>query len=206
MSDCGAVRRALRDAGLLLMQDKSVQSVVGIMAGAPLRSSWWSHPRSHEIFRCLSALDDNPDVLVCRLIGGKVTYVAKWLWPPFLALATSREKWQTAGLSAAARGLLKRVEAAGAARATGDAAREPQERLLVAAEEVHTESGRHEIVLQTWDAWMAARNITPDGLPDPARAREALECAVEAIGARAEALPWNRFAGARAGPRSTRRS
>jgi hypothetical protein len=68
-------------------------------------------------------------------------------------------------------------------RASGPASKELQERLLVNAREVHTESGRHETVLLTWPA----SKVTP------LQGRRQLERAATAIGAELHDLPWNRF-------------
>ena len=163
----------LRKRGLLLMQDKNIDSVVTLMAGQPVTGSWWSHPRAHEMFRELERLGDHDDVLTSRLIGGKVTFVHRRLWPAFLAVATSGADWQKRGLP------------------TKPDKRALQERLLVYAEEVHTESGRHELKLQTWDAWAKKRGVKIPRATE--RAYRELEEAAEAIGATAKMLPWNRF-------------
>lgn len=64
-----------------------VPSLAETIAGAPLRGSWWGHPKSKIIFRCSRALRDSADVLTCRLVGGKVTYVHRRLWPALVRLA-----------------------------------------------------------------------------------------------------------------------
>lgn len=64
-----------------------VPSLVEVIAGEPLRGSWWSHPKSHEIFALLRAVRDSEDVLVCRLIKGKVTFVHRRLWPAMVRVA-----------------------------------------------------------------------------------------------------------------------
>ena len=74
----------LHKRGLLLMQDKRIANVVALIAGEPLTSSWWSHPRAHEMFRTLEKLTDHRDVLASRLIGGKVTFIHRRLWPALL--------------------------------------------------------------------------------------------------------------------------
>ena len=57
-----------------------VPSLAEAVAGAPIRGSWWAHPRSHEIFELTRAVRDLDDVLVCRLVDGKITYVHRRLW------------------------------------------------------------------------------------------------------------------------------
>ncbi|HEV8661471.1 MAG TPA: hypothetical protein VGS96_22965 [Thermoanaerobaculia bacterium] len=83
---CAEVRRRLDRYGLLLLQDKKLPSVATIFAGEPMSRSWWSHPRSHEMFRCLRSIEH--EVLTTRLINGKVTYVHKRLWPALAATGT----------------------------------------------------------------------------------------------------------------------
>lgn len=64
-----------------------VPSLAGAIAGGPIRGSWWGHPRSHEIFALTRAVRDCPDVLVCRVIDGKITYVHRRLWPALVRVA-----------------------------------------------------------------------------------------------------------------------
>ena len=64
-----------------------VPSLAHAIAGGTIRGSWWAHARSHEIFALTRAVRDNPDVLVCRLVGGKITYVHRRLWPALVRLA-----------------------------------------------------------------------------------------------------------------------
>jgi hypothetical protein len=49
--------------------------------------SWWGHARGHEFFRLTRILRASEDVLVCRLIAGKVTYVHRRVWPALARLA-----------------------------------------------------------------------------------------------------------------------
>ena len=185
MGTCKDVERSLANHGLLLLQDKNALDIVGIVAGEKLATSWWSHPKGQAIFACLQQLDDDADVLVSRLVAGKVTYIHRSLWPDFLAVARSGEPWQTRGLSAEAKTLLRAVGRS-ETRAVGKPARELQERLLVHAEEVHTEKGRHETRLQPW-----RQDVVPTTDVSAARAR--LEEAVAAIGGKVTSLPWRRF-------------
>ena len=65
----------------------AVGSLAEAVAGEPIRGSWWAHPRAHDIFLCTRAIRQSADVLVCRLVGGKVTYVHRRLWPALARLA-----------------------------------------------------------------------------------------------------------------------
>ncbi len=54
------------------------------VAGEPVKGSWWGHPKSRLMFLLFRAVADSPDILVCRLVGGKVTYVHRRLWPALI--------------------------------------------------------------------------------------------------------------------------
>lgn len=64
-----------------------VPSLAEVVAGERVRGSWWSHPKSHEIFAVTRAIRDSDEVLVCRLIKGKVTFVHRRLWPALVRAA-----------------------------------------------------------------------------------------------------------------------
>jgi hypothetical protein len=57
------------------------------IAGEPIKGSWWAHPQGRRIFNVLSAVADSRDVLVCRLVNGKVTLVHRRLWPALVRLS-----------------------------------------------------------------------------------------------------------------------
>jgi len=64
-----------------------VPSFAEYITGAPIKGSWWAHEKGHEIFALATAVSDHPDVLVCKLVEGKVTYVHRRLWPALVKLA-----------------------------------------------------------------------------------------------------------------------
>jgi hypothetical protein len=64
-----------------------VVNLAETIAGAPIRGSWWAHPKANTIYLCSRAIRESADVLVCRLVGGKVTYVHRCLWPALVRLA-----------------------------------------------------------------------------------------------------------------------
>jgi hypothetical protein len=163
----------LKKFGLLLESDPKLPSVATIITGSPLHSSWWSHPLAQTIFDVNGQLDDHPDVLVTKLIASKVTFVHKKLWPEILAIGMARERWQTEALSESDHALLEMIEATGhlqtdkiilpSTKASmklkpGDAVRELERKLLVHAAQVHTASGAHAKLLETWEHW--ARRIS----------------------------------------------
>jgi hypothetical protein len=64
-----------------------VPSLAATVAGELLRGGWWSHPKGNEIFLLSRAIRNSPEVLVCRIVNGKVTYVHRHLWPALVLLA-----------------------------------------------------------------------------------------------------------------------
>ena len=65
-----------------------VPSLAEAIAGGPIRGSWWAHPKGQEIFRVSEAVSEDDDVLVCKLIDDKVTYVHRRVWPALVRLAS----------------------------------------------------------------------------------------------------------------------
>ena len=63
-------------------------SLVEAVVGGAIRGSWWSHPRSKEIFRITRAVRASKQILVCRLVAGKITFVHRRLWPALVCVAT----------------------------------------------------------------------------------------------------------------------
>jgi hypothetical protein len=78
----------IRDHGVVLASAKGpVPNLAQAIAGEPIRGSWWAHPAGREIYAVLQGLEDAPDILVCRLVGGKITFVHRRLWPALVRLA-----------------------------------------------------------------------------------------------------------------------
>jgi hypothetical protein len=189
MRPADSVLEALADNGLLLTQDKALPNVVGILTGESLRASWWSHPKAHLIFSVLSELKDHPDVLFTKLLYRKDTRVHRPLWPAVLAVGGARDQWQLQGLSADAERLLERLGGErGPVRGVGAPVKELERRLLATTREIHTESGRHEIELESWQAW--SRRVRCTAIGSVPRARKALEDAAVRLGASLTSLPW----------------
>src|SRR5437867_7624973 len=77
---------ALSREGLLLLQDPRLPSIAGFVAGGPVRGSWWVHPKGSDIFRVSIWLSDHPEVVVNRLVSGKLSYVYCSLWPALVVI------------------------------------------------------------------------------------------------------------------------
>ena len=202
--------RRLRADGLLLESDPRLPSVTAIVAGRPIRSSWWGNPDARGTYQVLQVLEDHPHAMRTKLVDGKVTYVHRDLWPALLGVAVGDEAWQSRGLPDAARWLLDEVNAHGEVRldlltppaavrrkALLEAARDLERRLLVQGTEMHTERGAHARVLETWQQWQTA----PDHHVVPLTAAEGRALLASrlaqlnaACGASAR-LPWQRLSG-----------
>jgi hypothetical protein len=180
---------ALERTGLLLMHDARKPSLTALVAGAPIKGSWWGHPAGKRIFQVASALEDGGRVLFVPLLSAKVTLVHRRLWPALVSVGESRASWQMDALAPRARELLLKVEEAGRLRATGPSSKALARALLVHAEQVHTAGGSHATELVSWATVREAREIV-DRL-DEDTGRRTLEEAAATMGA-ALALPWAR--------------
>ena len=210
----GRVWDVLGRCGLVLLSDARLASVASLVAGAPVRGSWWGHPRGHAIWRVAFRLGQHPDVTDAKLVSGKVTYVHRKLWPALVAVGSAGESWQLAGMTRAARSLLAEVKRKGEVRTdqlaksrcaarkavgeapqtgAGQAARELEGWLLVHSDEVHTERGAHAKRLETWEHWAKRVGFSGKKMA-AARAKKELEQAVKALSAGSGArgrLPWD---------------
>jgi hypothetical protein len=83
----------IRRHGIVLEGGRGpVPSLAEAVAGAPIRGSWWGHAKRRQIFALTRAVRDSADVLVCRLVDGKITYVHSRLWPAVVRLAQRFER------------------------------------------------------------------------------------------------------------------
>jgi len=73
-----------------------VPSLAEAIAGGPIRGSWWGHAKGQIIFQAAQAVCESPEVLVCKLIDDKVTYVHRRVWPALVKLAPRFRKAQLA--------------------------------------------------------------------------------------------------------------
>ncbi|HZI92616.1 MAG TPA: hypothetical protein VFE84_00105 [Patescibacteria group bacterium] len=79
----------IRKQGVVLESAQGpAPSLAEAIAGEPIRGGWWSHPKSREIFAVTRAVRENEDVLVCRLVKGRITFVHRRLWPALVRAAS----------------------------------------------------------------------------------------------------------------------
>jgi len=78
----------VREHGVVLASARgAVPRLTEVIVGEPIKGSWWSHPQSHQIFAILRAVTESEDILVCRLVDGKITLVHRRLWPALVRVA-----------------------------------------------------------------------------------------------------------------------
>ena len=75
-----------------------IPNVAELVAGEPIRGSWWGHPAGHAIFDALQTLSESPDVVRLRLVNGKVTLVHRRVWPALVRVADRLDSGQLAAL------------------------------------------------------------------------------------------------------------
>jgi len=174
----------LQEDGLLLLSDPELPSVSGIIAGEKIRGSWWSHELGQTIFTVSEMIEDHKDVLIVKLISRKVTFVHRDLWNEIYSIGIAREPWQFKKLSPKGRRFLKVVDGVGLTYTydvrtsftpiPADVARELETRLLVHTEQVHTETGKHARVIETWPSWAVRADFRARAI-DPVIARQSVE-------------------------------
>ena len=82
------VLAVLKRQGLMLESGRGpVPTLVEFIAGEPVAGNWWSHKQSRSIFALTRSVRGSRDVLTCRLVDGKVTFVHRRLWPALVRLA-----------------------------------------------------------------------------------------------------------------------
>ena len=128
----------LREAGVLLESAQGpIPNVAEMVAGEPIRGSWWGHPAGHAIYDVLNELADSPDVVRLRLVNGKVTLVHRRVWPALVRISDRIGPARQPGPSHHRR----EASAIGPAR-------------LAAIEQEHTATGAHRNVELPYPSWV----------------------------------------------------
>lgn len=66
---------------------RAIPSLVEAVAGEPVRGSWWAHPAGREIFALTRSVRESPQILVCRIVDGKISFAHARVWPALARLA-----------------------------------------------------------------------------------------------------------------------
>jgi hypothetical protein len=163
----------LREQGAMtLVPTGRAPALVEAVTGEPVRGSWWGHPAARRIQAIATGLEASSEVLVLKLVGGKLTFLHRDLWSPLARVAMDRRRRREAmaALSEPARDLLDLVMGCGqlrldqVARERGESEREISRtatalelELLVHGQTVYTERRRHAVLLRTWERALPAR-------------------------------------------------
>ncbi len=79
--------------GVVLESAKGpVPNLADIVAGEAIEGSYWGHPKGNEIFLLTRAIRSSKEILVCRLLEGKVTYVHRRIWGSIVRLQANFDK------------------------------------------------------------------------------------------------------------------
>jgi hypothetical protein len=206
-SSIAKVRRDLRQFGLLPFTEREAPSLVSIVVGSPVTGSWWGHPAGQLIYQVGDVLEDDSDVLFLKLWHGKVTLVERQLWPALVRVGTARKTWQTEGLGAVPQRLLSLIDRYGEVRSDlmprdffpgvqgfRPALRELEGRLLVLTRSVHTASGAHALVAESWNSWGSRMGVPrfPDTVDAAQRAIAAAAGRLDPKAPPDKWLPWAR--------------
>ncbi|XLZ68932.1 hypothetical protein ABT364_20620 [Massilia sp. SR12] len=90
--NAGQALALVEQHGVMLLSARGkAPTLTEAIAGAPITGSWWGHPEGKRIFAVLGEVQEHDDILVCRLLAGKLTLVHRRLWPALAALAHSGE-------------------------------------------------------------------------------------------------------------------
>lgn len=94
-----AARRFVKKWGVVLEGGRGpIPNLAETVAGESIRGSWWGHPKGQEIFWLSRSVREWREVLVCRVVSGKVTYVHRRLWPALVRLAPRLDSDRLAAL------------------------------------------------------------------------------------------------------------
>jgi hypothetical protein len=204
----------VRERGVLpLTAVGGSDSLAEQVAGRPVRGSWVDDPAGERILAIAIGLERSPEVLVLKLVGGKVTFVHAALWPALVRVARDPDRAAriVPNLSPAAARLYDEVERTGEAhldvlgrqnswppeRDLARAAKELEAGLLAHLTTSEVERGRQAVVVRSW--------ATAVPIAAHRRARQlTLGDALELLRAHGAALAPSSGAGAEPRPRAAR--
>ena len=193
----------LERIGLLLQHDAVLPSFTGVALGEPVHGSWWAHPRANDIYDLLQSFRAESGNLSVKLVNGKLTFVARRLWPALAAIGKGTAAWQRDGLSKDAETLLAYVRKRGGVRADqidfvpgADLPKrfgELEKRLLVHVESFHSDAGSHHKLFRSWPRYWKDAGFAPTRCTADQAIRDFEEAVIELRRAASHTrvkLPW----------------
>lgn len=148
------ISKLLQKNKILLLQDKSFPNIVSKIVNEKISGSWWGHPLANPIYNGLNWLEHNQNVLLIKLLDGKVTYVHESLFSDFYSIVSQARDWQLSKLKSDELNLLKYVSKKNKVLSDDPKLKELvvdskksfsvlEKKLLLYSSEEHTESGKH---------------------------------------------------------------
>jgi hypothetical protein len=148
--------------GLLLLSDPELPSLVTLIAGEPVKGTWWGHAKGNLMYNLSQELEDDSEILVIKLINKKITYIHKRHWNALFSIVLEKSDWQTKGLKPEHKSLLQTIQKKKTVRADdasfkkspteiGKLAAKLEEKLVVCSQSIHSESGKHIRQMKTWE-------------------------------------------------------
>jgi hypothetical protein len=95
MTPAQAISFIKKNGVVLASANGPVPRLTEAIVNEPTKGSWWAHPKSKEIFSVFQVVTHSKDVLVCRLVDGKVTFIHRRLWPALVRVAKRFPSAQT---------------------------------------------------------------------------------------------------------------
>lgn len=78
----------IEEHGLVLESARGpLPRLVEQIVGEPIEGSWWGHASGRHIYAVLEQVRSREEVLVFRLVRGKLTYAHRRVWPALVVLA-----------------------------------------------------------------------------------------------------------------------
>lgn len=88
MKTVAQARAFVAAQGVVLASAKGpVPRLIDFIAGEAIAGNWWTHPRASRIYNVLAEVSEADEILVCRLVNGRITLVHRRLWPALARLA-----------------------------------------------------------------------------------------------------------------------
>jgi hypothetical protein len=167
------IYKELDKHGFLMLSDSPLPSLTSIIAGEPVKGSWWGHSQGNLMYNLSNQVMDDPEILTLKFFNKKVTYLRKEHWSALWTISTSQEEWQFKKLSPDSKKLFQKVEKEKTLRADdkglkqspteiGKLASKLEEKLLVYSESIHTDSGKHVRILQSWNTLAKTKKFKPE--------------------------------------------
>ncbi len=94
----GAIRFVKQHGVVLEAARGPVPSLADAVLGAERSGSWWGHPQGKAFFWLTRHVRKSKNVLVCRFVDGKITYVHRRVWPALVRLAPTIEPARLAAI------------------------------------------------------------------------------------------------------------